>query len=96
MKNSQAVLLISNRNVYFRLNRVPPQLFYRYLHILRKRLPQMYWDRKIGMWQLPIWELKALYETCRFLFGVDNVLLSYQNYTRKLLYIQPRLPGMED
>lgn len=76
----RATLDVTSRHVYFRMASVPLRSFYRYLHFVRQQFPYMKWRKDIGMWQLPICDLKHLYELCRLLFGVDNVHFQFRKY----------------
>lgn len=84
----QATLYVSSRYIYFRLDSVPPKLFYRYLHFVRRRFPYMHWNKGIGMWQLTICDLQPLYELCRLLFGVNNVRFQSQQYRNRPRIVQ--------
>ena len=84
----QVTLCVSSRYIYFRFYSVPPQLFYRYLHFVRRRFPYMKWNEGIGMWQLAICDLQPLYELCRLLFGVNNVQFQYQQYRNRPRIVQ--------
>ena len=85
----QATLAVSSGHVYFRLDNVSSQaLFFRYLRFFRERFPHMQWDKNIGMWKLPIYDLKFLYELCRLLFGVNSVQFQRQQYMGKSQHVQ--------
>ena len=87
----QTPLYVSSRYVCFRFDRIPSRQFYRYLHFVKRQFPYMRWNRSIHMWQLPIHDLKPLYELCRLLFGVNNVQFQYRQYSNKSRFMQRSL-----
>ena len=89
VKIPQITLAVSSRHVYFRLDNVSSQvLFFRYLRFFRERFPHMQWHKQIGMWELPICDLKSLYELCRVLFGVNSVQFQSGQYMGESQHVQ--------
>lgn len=88
MTRPSVLISVSGGNASFRLQSVDPVHFPGYLQTLRLRLPHMRWNRRIGMWQLPIHDLKPLYEACRSLFGPENIYMLYPDYIGSEKHIQ--------
>ena len=90
-KSPRVTIRLSTFHVYFRFDRTEFKEFHNRLCLMRKAFPHMLWIKGARMWQLPICDLKSLYEICRKFFGVDNVELHYQQYRDSPRYVQLNL-----
>lgn len=76
----RARLSLSSFHVYFRFDGAKGRQFNRKLCLAKENFPHMEWIHDTKAWQLPICELKSIYEFCREQFGVDNVHFQSQQY----------------
>ncbi len=84
----QVTLSLSSLHLYFRFDRAEGKQFSRKLCLAKEKFPHMLWAQDKKMWQLPICDLKPIYEFCRKQFGVENVHLQYQQYKDNLAAVQ--------
>lgn len=82
---------LSTFHIYFRFDKTEFKLFHDRLCLVRQAFPHMLWIKGARMWQLPICDLKALYEICRTFFGVENVEFQYLKYRDRPCYVQLNL-----
>jgi len=81
MCHPQAVLSIKGSMISFRFQHVPMACFSDYLAPFKGSFPTMKWNPQLAEWQLPINEIKPLYELCRAIFYPDNVQIFTPNST---------------
>ena len=85
-----ALITVSGTHISFRLRAISPRQFHLHLSRLKNQLPLMYWSLVERVWQLPVDELKTVYEACRALFGPAQVHLA-MNYKPSERAVQHRL-----
>lgn len=95
-RTSQATLCLSPFHVFLRFSGMERRQFQRKLCLAKKRFPHMLWNNHHKMWQLPICELKSIYEFCRRSFGVGNVAIQCQQYRDKPRPVQLSLFDLEE
>ena len=87
----RVTIRLSTFHAYFRFDRTDFKLFHDRLCLVRKEFPHMLWIRGSRMWQLPICDLKSLYEFCRKFFGVENIEFQRQQYRDRPRCVQLNL-----
>lgn len=84
----RAEINLSDNYLYLRFDRMPRAVFDYNLGYIRQQFPSMSWDTKKKMWRLPSHMLKPVYESCRFLIGVQNVSVTFDNYSSDVSFVQ--------
>lgn len=97
MNQPKAIIIIrSNKEVAFKLRKVPYHHFCKYLTPFKQRFPEMKWNPCMRQWQLPVEELQPLYEMCRTIFQPQNVYIVGGYYSADSQAIQLYLFDKED
>ena len=84
----QARLSLSSFHVCFRFDGMKGKQFNRKLCLAKENFSHMEWCHDTKAWQLPIGELKSIYEFCREQFGVENVHFQCQQYKNNPTAVQ--------
>ena len=87
----RVTIRLSASHVYFRFDRTEFKQFRYRLCLVRKAFPHIHWIKDARMWQLPICDLKSLYEFCRQFFGVENIDFQFQQYRDRPRCVQLNL-----
>lgn len=92
MNQPKAFIVIrSNKEIAFKLRKVPYTQFCRYLSPFKQRFPEMKWNPCMRQWHLPAEDLQSLYEMCRAIFRPRNVHIIAGNYSAEFQAVQLQL-----
>ncbi|MEZ4861189.1 MAG: hypothetical protein R3C14_07780 [Caldilineaceae bacterium] len=96
MKQPNALIIIqSQKEIAFRLQKIPYRQFGMYLAPFKQCFPHMRWNPYKRQWHLSVDDLQRLYETCRLMFHPFNVRIVSDDYNVDKQAIQLSLFGKE-
>lgn len=97
MKQPNALIIIqSQKEIAFRLQKIPYRQFGMYLAPFKQRFPHMKWNPCKRQWLLSVDDLQRLYETCRLMFHPFNVRIVSEDYIANKQVTQLGLFGQEN
>lgn len=97
MNQPKAFIIIrSNKEVAFKLRKVPYSQFCKYLTPFKQQFPEMKWNPCMRQWHLPVEQLQPLYEMCRAIFHPRNVHIVAGYYSADFQAVQLGLFDKKD